>query len=132
METQEILGKKTGNQEQPRSTINPAKVKIVSVVIKDHDQNGKAMPTPLVQFHAKHPEKEELIVLSKVKYVDGEKVVTKGFWVQLDKDGNFYKGSSIDIILKKLEVETLAETYNKEMDTETESKDSPYLCLKAY
>lgn len=132
METKEILNKKVGNTEQPRSTVAPAKVKIASVIVKETNKDGKAMATPLLQFMVKHPEKEDLIVISKVKYIDGEKAIAKGFWVTTDDDGNFFKGSAIDLILKQLGCTTVEETYGKEIDTVTESKDSPYLCLKAY
>jgi hypothetical protein len=132
METKEILNKKVGNTEQPRSTVNPAKVKIASVVIKETNKEGKKMQTPLLQFFVKHPDKEELIILSKVKFIDGDKAVAQGFWVQTDEDGNFYKGSTIDRVLTVLGCKTIEETYGKEIDTVTESKDSPYLCLKAY
>jgi hypothetical protein len=132
MENTEIIKKKVGNVEQPRSTVSPAVVKIASVLLKTKDKNDKEMTTPLVQFMVKHPDKEELITISKVKYIDGDKAVAKGFWVQTDDDDNFYKGSAIDLILKKLGVETLDETYGKDIDTIEESKDSPYLCLKAY
>lgn len=131
-EMTDVLNRKVGKTEQPKGTIAPAKVKIVSVVMKDKDKNGVKMSTTLAQFMVKHPDKDELIVLSKVKYVEGDKVWTKGFWVQTDEKGNFYKGSSIDIILKKLGCETLADCYGKEIETETESETSPYLCLKAY
>ena len=132
METKEILNKKAGNTEQPKSTVLPAKVKIASVVIKETNKEGIKMKTPLLQFFVKHPEKDELLVISKVKCIDGDKAIAKGFWVQTDADGNFYKGSAIDLVLKQLKVETLEDTYGLEIDTVTESKDSPYLCLKAY
>ena len=90
------------------------------------------MDTPLLQFMVKHPEEDDLISITKVKYIDGEKALVKGFWVQKDEEGNFFKGSTIDLILKKLNCETLADTYGLEIDTIEESKDSPYLCLKAY
>lgn len=132
METKEILNKKVGNSEQPRSTVNPAKVIIGSVVIKTVNKENKPMQTPLLQFLVKHPDKDEPIVISKMKCIINEKAVAKGFWVQTDKDGNFFKGSAIDLILKQLGCETLQQTFGKEIDTVTESNDSPYLCLKAY
>lgn len=131
-ETNNILNAKTGTKDLPKNTVAPAKVKIVSVVIKDKDKEGNKMRSPLAQFFVKHPDKEELLNISKIKYLDGDKAVTKGFWIQQDEEGNFYKGSTVDLILKKLGCETLAETYGKEIDTVEESKDSSYLCLKAY
>jgi hypothetical protein len=130
--TNDLLKAKSGNNEQSSGTVEPAKVKIASVVIKDKNKNNEKMQTPLAQFLVKHPDKEELLSISKVKYLDGEKLKTVGFWVNTDEDGNFFKGSAVDIILKKLECETLEDTYGKEIDTVIESETSPYLCLKAY
>lgn len=132
METQEILNKKVGNVEKPKSTVAPKVVKIMAWVIKDKTASGEKMKTPLAQAMVKHPDKDELLVLSKVKQFDGEKTFVTSFWVNLDEDGNFYKSSAIDIVLKKLGCETLEETVGKEIDTVEESKTSPYLCLKVY
>ena len=132
MEAQENLEKQEGNVDEPKTTVKPAKVKIAIVVIKTKDKDGNVMKTPLVQFMIKHPDKEELLVISKVKFVDGDKAISKGFWIQLDDEGKVFKGSGIDLILKVLGCKTLAETYGREIDTVEESKDSPYLCLKAY
>lgn len=132
MEENDILNKKTGTTEQPKGTVQPAKVTIASVVIKEKDKEGVVMKTPLAQFMVKHPDKEELLSISKLKFLDGNNLKVVGFWVQTDKEGNFFKGSSIDRILELLGCETLADTYGKEIDTVTESDSSPYLCLKAY
>ena len=131
-ETNDILNTKTGSKDVPKNTVAPARVKIVSVVIKDKDKDGNKMKSALAQFFVKHPDKEELLNINKIKYLDGDKAIAKGFWIQQDEEGNFYKGSTIDLILKILGCETLAETYGKEIDTVEESKDSSYLCLKAY
>lgn len=129
---EDILNAKTGQNEVPKNTVAPARVKIVSVVLKTKDKNEEEMKTPLAQFMVKHPDKEELLNISKIKFLNGDKLVSQGFWVQTDKEGNFYKGSSIDRILKVLGIETLADAYGKDIDTVKESEDSPYLCLKAY
>ncbi len=128
----DILNTKTGNNERPRGTVSPAKVTIASVVIKTKDKEGKTMKTPMAQFFVKHPEKEELIVLSKVQLIENKKIINKGFWVETDDDNNFFKGSAVDVILKYLGKETLADTYGCEIDTIEESEESPYLCFKAY
>jgi len=131
-EEQNILDAKIGNKEVPKNTVSPAKVTIASVTIKRENKEGKKMDTPLAEFHIKHPDKDELLKITKVKYLDGETLKAVGFWVQVDPDGNFYKGSAVERILSKLGCETLADTVGKEIDTIEESKDSPYLCLKAY
>ena len=129
---QNILDRKVGDTEVPKNTVSPKKVKIDNVTMKTENAEGKKMKTPLAEFHVKHPDKEELLKITKVKYLDGENLKAVGFWVQIDPDGNFYKGSAVDIVLKKLGCETLAETIGKEIDTVEESKDVHYLCLKAY
>ncbi len=128
----DILNTKTGDNERPKGTVSPAKVTIASVVIKTKDKEGKTMTTPLAQFMVKHPEKDDLIVLSKVQLIENKKIINKGFWVETDEDGNFFKGSAVSVVLEYLKCNTLADTYGKEMDTIEESEESPYLCLKAY
>jgi len=132
MMEENILDKKIGDNEVPKNTVDPAKVAIVKITIKKTNKEGKKMDTPLVEFHVKHPDKDDLLKITKVKYADGENLKVVGFWVQIDPDGNFYKGSAVEKILSKLECDTLASTVGKEIDTIEESKDSPYLCLKAY
>ncbi len=131
-ETENILDAKIGDNEVPKNTVSPAKVTIASVTIKKENKDGKKMDTPLAEFHVMHPEKDSPLKITKVKYLDGDNLKAVGFWVQVDPDGNFYKGSAVEIILSKLGCETLADTVGKEIDTIEESKDSPYLCLKAY
>jgi len=126
------LNTKTGTNERPKGTVSPAKVTIASVVIKTKDKEGKKMTSPLAQFMVKHPDKDDLIILSKVQFIENKKIINKGFWVETDKDNNFFKGSAVDVVLKYLKKETLADTYGCEIDTIEESEESPYLCLKAY
>jgi len=128
----DILNTKTGNNQRPKGTVSPAKVTIASVVVKTKDKEGKKMTTPLAQFMVKHPEKDDLIILSKVQLIENKKIINKGFWVETDDDGNFFKGSAVSVVLEYLKCDTLSDTYGKEMDTIEESEESPYLCLKAY
>lgn len=128
----DLLNAKSGENEQPIRTVKPARVTIASVIIKTKNKNDEFMSSPLAQFMVKHPDKEELININKVKYTDGDEYVVKGFWVSLDDERNFFKGSAIDLVLKKLGCDTLSDTCGMEIDTVEESDDSPYLCLKAY
>jgi len=96
------------------------------------DKEGKTMTTPIAQFMVKHPDKDDLIIISKVQLIENKKIINKGFWVETDEEGNFFKGSAVSVVLNKLGCETLADTYGKEIDTIEESEESPYLCIKAY
>lgn len=128
----DILKTKTGSNEQPRGIVSPAKVIIASAIVKTKDKEGRQMNTPLIQFMVKHPDKEDLIIISKVQVMDNKKIINKSFWVQTDEDNAFYKGSSIDAVLTALGCETLEDTYGREIDTIEESENIPYLCFKAY
>ena len=132
MDTQDLLNKEVGNIDIPKGTVDAKPVVIMDVIIKEKKADGTAMATPMVQFLVKHPDKEDNMTMSKIKYIDGDKAITKGFWIQTDKDKNFYKGSSVDLFLQKLSCKTLKETIGKIVETVTESDKSPYLCFKLY
>ena len=90
------------------------------------------MKTPLAQIHVKHPDNDELIILSKVKFLRGEQVLTTGLWAELDKEGKLQKSSALTELLKALECKSLSELVGKEVETIKEADDKPYLCLKIY
>lgn len=132
METQDILSKGVGTKEKPK--LLPKRVKIASVRVQTKTKTGEDMKSSLVHFECIHPDKkqDELISISKVRFLDGEKVKTLGFWVQTDEDGNIQKGSTIDTLLTFLNCKNLSETIGKDIDTIEESKESQFLVLKAY
>ena len=130
METPELM--KVGIGTKETQTLKPAKVKIVAVEFQTKTKEGEDMKTPLAHFKCKHPDKEELISLSKVKLNRNDKLMVVGLWVQLDEDGKLAKSSAISEVLRTLNCSTLEEVYNKEIDTVAESDKSSFLCLKAY
>lgn len=130
METQNLM--KTGIGTKETQALNPTKVKIVSVRFQEKTKDGKEMSTPLAHFECKHPDREELISLSKVKFEKNGKLEVVGLWVQLDEDNSFKKSSAISAVLNFLGCVNLEETYGKEIDTVKQSEDNMYLCLKAY
>jgi len=130
METQEIMKAGIGTKEIQK--LNPKKVKIVSVRIQEKTKEGKEMKTPLIHIDCKHPDKDELISLSKVKYERNNKLEVVSLWVQLDEDNKIRKSSSVSAVLNFLKCSNLEEIYGKEIDTIKQSEDNSYLCLKAY
>jgi len=130
MDTQELMKTSIGTKET--QVLNPAKVKIVSVRFQEETKEGKKMDTPLAHFECKHPDRDDLISISKVKYERNGKLDVVGFWVQLDEDKKFKKSSAISALLNYLGCETLGDSYGKEIDTTKQSEDNSYLCLKAY
>lgn len=130
METQDLMGTSIGTKET--QTLKPARVKIESVRIQTETKEGKKMDTPLIHFECKHPDREETISISKVKYERDGKLVVVGLWAQLDEDNKFKKSSAVSAVLNFLKCETLDQTKGKEVDTVIQSEESKYLCLKAY
>jgi hypothetical protein len=130
MNTEDIMNKKKGTIESKKLEAKP--IKIVSVRIQEKTKDGKEMKSPLVHLECKHPDKEELISLTKVKLLRSEKVITVGMWVSLDSESNFQKGSAVTELLDFLKCETFKEVEGKDIDTVMESETSQFLCLKAY
>ena len=119
-----------GTIEKP--SIKPAIVTIVSVLVKKKKADGSPMKIPAVNVLVKHPDKPELLTISKVSYLDGKIVKTAGLWVQLDDDENIQKSSAVDRLVNYLNCDTIKEIVGKTIDTVQESDDSKYLSLKAY
>jgi len=132
MENQDLLNKGVGDKESPKGTVEPKPVVIVGISIKDKKADGTTMKTPMVMFSVKHPDKEEPILMKNAKLLEGKNVIVKAFWVQTNEEGNFYKGSTIDMLLKKLNCKTLKETEGQVVETVAESDSSSYLCFKLY
>ena len=130
METQNLMKTRIGTKET--EALKPAVVKIVSVRIQEKTKEGKEMSTPLVHLECKHPDREELISLSKAKFEKNGKLEVVGLWAQLDDDKLLKKSSAVSVVLNFLKCSSLEETYGKEIDTVKQAEDNNYLCLKAY
>lgn len=133
METQEIL--KIGIGTKDRASLKPAKVKIVSVTIKDKTNDGKVMKTPLAEINCKHPDRDELVTMSKVKLERSGKLEVVSTWVQVDEENGvkkIVKSSALASLMTYLKANTIEELYNKEIEAVEQSKEDNYLCLKAY
>lgn len=125
MEEQDILNLETGEKEIV--SLKPEKVKIVKVTVEEvgEKKNKKA------SFEVKHPDKEETIRVSEVKYEQsGGKLVTSGTWVNLDEDKKLRKGTALTNFIAFLGCKNLKECEGKEVMTCQDEKG--YLCFKAY
>jgi len=130
MELKDIMSKEVGTIEPKK--LSEGKVKITSMELQEENKEKKKMATPLLHLKVKHPEKDDLIAITKIKFLDGDKLVTAGLWVQLDSEQKIQKSSTVDRLLKFLGVKTLEETFTKEIETVFESEKSSYLALKCY
>jgi len=123
MESQEELEKGIGNIEP--EILKPAKVKIVKVELKEIKKMKKLVCS------VKHPNREETIDISRVKYIGkGDKVSTVGLWYMEDSEGNIQKGTALAEFLIFNVAKNIKQLEGKEIETIAE--DSGYLCFKSY
>lgn len=125
MEQQDELKIGIGNEEAV--TLKPANVKILDVKIEEIE---KAKRGKKVICLCKHPDTEEPINISAVKYENKGKLITKGLWFNKDTQGLIRKGSSLAVFLNSIGVKTIEELKSKEIATA--QGESGYLCFKAY
>ena len=124
MDEQNILDMETGEKEF--ETLKPATVKIEKIEIQEV---GEKKNKKLV-CSVKHPEKEELISISAVKYENKGKLETVGLWVNLDEDKKIRKGSALAVLIAFLNAGTPNGLVGK--DVATVEGDKKYLAFKGY
>ena len=124
MEEQEILNNETGTKET--TAIKPAKVKIVKVAVEEVGEKGNKK----LVCEVKHPDKEDTIKISAVKFETAGKLKSSGLWVNLDEENKIRKGSALAVLMAFVEAKKPVELEGKEVNTTQE--DNGYLCFKAY
>lgn len=128
----DVANKKVGTIEPKKNILEPKQVEIIAIQEQTKKSDDTKMKKPLVNVMCKHPDKDELIKISKIKIVSNDKVFVKSLWVVEDDDNNFQKGGAVDDLLKFMKKDCLADCYNCKIDTVAEDDDKPFLCLKAY
>jgi len=127
------MNKKVGNKE-----VEPLKEKPVTIVgvaaesvlgKKGSKNEGKEVGKKLVVI-CKHPDKEEPIRISEMKFVKGDSIKTSTIWINLDDEGNIQKGSMVVILLDSMKAEILKDLEGKKIDTIYDL--NKYLCLRCY
>lgn len=128
---EDLLNKKVGTLEPEK--LKPGKVLVKDISIQQQMKKGTDKPVgKLAIFMCKHPDKEDLIKLSKVLFRKDEKESVKesGLWYNQDKIKDIQKGSALAVLINHNNVSTLKELENKEL--ETDLNEAGYLCFKAY
>lgn len=121
---QEILKAETGTKEAAK--LEPKKVKIENVdIVEVGEKKNKKLVCSV-----KHPDSQDLIQISAVKYESKGKLQVTGLWVNIDEDDKIRKGSALAILMQFLNAKFALELEGKEVDTSEDEKG--YLCLKAY
>jgi len=125
METQENL-ETVGIGTKEMQQLKPATVKIVKAEISEvgDKKNKKVVCT------SKHPDREETISISSVKYAVKNVLKESGLWFNQDEDNNIRKGSALAVLLEKTNSANIKELEGKEIETEEDEKG--FLCFKAY
>lgn len=124
MEEQEILNLQTGEKEATQ--LKPASVKIVKVEIQTVGDKGNKKAV----FSVKHPDNEEPIKISAVKYEQKGSLKTSGTWVNLDDEQKLRKGSALANFISYMQGNVLKDLEGKDVSTTEDEKG--YLCFKAY
>lgn len=132
MNTDDIINTGIGNLDKKSNALQPSKVIITEILVKDTKNNGDKMEVPLIEFMVKHPDAEDLIKLSKVKQLINDKVSCNSTWFTTDEENNIQKDMPLSRLMNFLNVKTLAELKGKEIETLEESDSVHFLTLKAY
>jgi hypothetical protein len=119
------------SKEEAKIQLKPAKVKIVGGKVEEVGQKK----TSKLILMCKHPDKEEPISISSVKYENRSgKLEVSGLWMYKDKETKKLeepkKGSQIAALMQITNTASLDQLFGKEVDTLL--GDDGYLCIKAY
>lgn len=130
----DIFTKGIGNKEA-KTSLDPKPVVVMgklaeSVMGKAGTKNaGKEVGKKLTLI-VKHPDKEETIKISEIKFVSGETVKTSTIWINLDEDGNIQKGSTLAILLDKYQVSNVNALEGKTLQTDLDA--NKFLAIKCF
>jgi len=123
-ETQDELKLQIGNKEA--ITLKPTMVEVVNVaIIEVGDKKAKKLV-----LEVKHPDNQDPIKISAVKYETKGKLDTSGLWVNLDSDKLIRKGCALAVFLNYVGAKSPQEL--KGMKLQTTSDEKGYLVFKAY
>lgn len=128
---EDLLNKKVGDLEMEK--LKAAEITIEEVSIKDQTKkDSDKVIGKIVHLMCKHPDKEELIPITKVFYRKDEKESVKeaGLWYNVDKVGDIQKGSALASLMSHKGVLTVRELAKQKVGAEP--NEAGYLCIKAY
>lgn len=106
--------------------LSAAVVKVLRVELKQPKADGGK----ILECFCKHPQKEEEIKISKVKFENKGKLETVGLWINKDEEGLLRKGSALALLIQKLGVANAEQLVGK--DIETTLDENHYLAFKNY
>ena len=109
METQSELQIEIGTEEA--TSLKPANIKVVEVKVEEvGDKKSKKLICV-----CKHPDKNEPISISAVKYENKGKLEVSGLWLNKDSKGLLRKGSALAVFLQENGCQTASQLVGKEI-----------------
>ena len=127
MEEDNRLQTEIGNIES--ETLKPKAVLIIGSRIQEVSKDNKKIGEKVVLI-CKHPDKEEHLEVSKVKFLKNDKVTTSGLWFNLDDNKEILKISALAKTLNFNNVTNIGSLVGKTLETDLDANG--YLCIKAY
>lgn len=126
MEQQNKLDTPIGTLEPQK--LDPKAVKVVKVSVEEATFGDKKWD--VLVFDVKHPDKEEVIQVKKVKYEKDNRMKIVGTALNFDADGKINKVSALAHLMKFYGVTKPIDFVGKEIQTTQDDRD--FLCFKAY
>ena len=117
---------KVGVGTKEATTLKPAEVVVLNVAIKPVGTKNAKM----LECFCSHPDKQDGIKISSVKWEYKGKLEVQGLWFNKDEDGLLRKGSALAEFLGKHEAATPEALVGKKMETILDDKG--YLAFKNY
>lgn len=123
------LNKPIGTIESQKLEAKPIQCQGVRVD-EQFKKDGTTKVGDIAKLVCKHPDKDEVMEMSKVQHIVGQVVKEVGLWYNEDKEGNIQKGSALADLLKHKQVLNLNALIGKEFETVT--NNAGFLVIKAY
>lgn len=114
---------------EDKPQLEAKKVLIEKYEIRDINKNDKVVGRKLVLI-VKHPEREDDIEISGVKYEFQGKIKTSGLWINRDNEGKISYNSAVGNLLRYFSKKSIKEL--KGLQVNTALDESNYLVVKAY
>ena len=125
------LDKPIGTKEKPRLTAGSVVVARIEIKEMPTKKGGKVK---IVNFHCKHPDRQELVEISnlKMKKVQGnnETITKDGIWYREDEDGSIDKGCNAALVMRYYNKTMLRQFEGSAVNTELDA--GGYLTIKVY
>ena len=122
MDEQEILNLGVGTKEPEK--LQPKDVQVEGIRVENVPKYGEK-----IVLVCKHPDREDVLQISSIKFAKGDKITTSGLWFNTDEDGQIQKGSAVATLLGYYKVPKLGELTGQTLSTTYDSEG--YLCIKA-